>query len=77
MQQEPIKRLSVHKQCFIKRKIMPSLPSFHVQVERNLSDACSLNYKQTPLSSTKTNIYIYICAYMYIYINLVVQKSTP
>lgn len=67
MQQEPIKRLSVHKQCFIKRKITPSLPSFHVQVERNLSDACTLNYKQTPLSSTKTNIYIYMHIHVYIY----------
>jgi len=63
MQQEPTKRLSVHEQCFIKRKIMPGL---HVQVERNLLDASSLKYRQTPLSSTKTNIYIYI--YMYILI---------
>lgn len=53
------------------------MPGFHIQVERNSSDACSLNYKQTPLSSTKTNIYIYVCIYVYIYINLVVQKSTP
>ena len=65
MQQEPVKRLPVHRQCFVKRKIMPG---FHVQVERKLSDACSLNYKRTPLSSTKTNTYICIYACMCIYI---------
>lgn len=41
------------------------MSGFHV--ERRLSDACSHNYKQTPLSSTRTNIHI----------NLEVQKSTP
>lgn len=40
------------------------MSGFHV--ERHLSDACSHNYKQTPLSSTRTNIHI----------NLEVQKST-
>lgn len=41
------------------------MSGFHV--ERHLSDACCHNYKQTPLSSIKTNIHI----------NLEVQKSTP
>lgn len=51
------------------------MPGSHVLVERNLSDHCSLSYRQTRPSSTKTKIYIYVC--VYIYINLVIQRSTP
>lgn len=53
--------------------------SFHVQVERNWSCACSLNYKQIPPSSTKAILYIYVCvcAYVCTYINLVVRESSP
>lgn len=58
IQQELSKRLSVHKQCFIKRKI---IPAFHVLVEICLVIAPS--YGQTPLSSTKTKIYMCACVY--------------
>lgn len=76
MQKKPVKRLSRHKQCFVKMKIMLG---FHVQVERYWSCARSLNFKKIPPSTTETNIYIYVCVCIcvYTYINLVAQESSP
>lgn len=51
MRCEPVKRLSVHQECFAERKMMPGS---HLQAERNLQLEANSSFPPN-----RTNIYIY------------------